>query len=151
MLVIEPGRLPRRFAVDQAVRPMRVELITQSRAIRSVTPPILAASVRVAPSQIAATAISRRACGPSLDRLAAVPHVCASKSSRSVCAWRTSLVRQLNQPKADLGRHRVTNSRTLYQSRSARNRRGMRLGNVYNKGRHLTRVRQELLVDALLK
>jgi hypothetical protein len=39
-----------RFAVKQADSTPRINRITQSRMICGVTPPILAASVRVAPS-----------------------------------------------------------------------------------------------------
>ena len=50
MRVVKPGWLSRRLAVDQALRPLGVNFSTQSRTIWSVTPPILAACVRVAPS-----------------------------------------------------------------------------------------------------
>ena len=50
MGAIQPGRLARRLAINQPGRSMGVDLTTQSRMIWSVTPPIFAASVRVAPS-----------------------------------------------------------------------------------------------------
>ena len=49
MRAVQPRRLPWRLAVDQAVRALRVDLTTQSRTTCSPTPPIFAASVRVAP------------------------------------------------------------------------------------------------------
>ena len=48
MRVVQPGRLAGRLAVDQPSGPRALNLTTQSRTICSVTPPILAASVRVA-------------------------------------------------------------------------------------------------------
>jgi len=48
--VSEPGRLARRLAVEQPLGPWALSLSTQSRTICSVTPPIMAASVRLAPS-----------------------------------------------------------------------------------------------------
>ena len=51
MLVVQPRRLPRRLAVDQAVRTMRVEPDHPvANDLQASTPPIFAASVRLAPS-----------------------------------------------------------------------------------------------------
>ena len=48
--VIEPGRLPGALRSMRPSGPCALNFSTQSRTICSVTPPILAASVRVAPS-----------------------------------------------------------------------------------------------------
>jgi hypothetical protein len=54
--------------------------------IWSVTPPILAASLRAAPSWIAARVRSLRACGPSFEPLARARKRSALKSSRNRAA-----------------------------------------------------------------
>ncbi len=50
MPVVQPRRLSRSFAIDQPFGPSALNFITQSRTTCNPTPPIFAASVRVAPS-----------------------------------------------------------------------------------------------------
>jgi hypothetical protein len=50
MSVVQPQRLSRSFAIDQPFRSIGVELHHPSRTTCNPTPPIFAASVRVAPS-----------------------------------------------------------------------------------------------------
>jgi hypothetical protein len=52
MRVVQARRLPRRLAIDQAVRALRVEPSRERPAARRrrSSPPIFAASVRLAPS-----------------------------------------------------------------------------------------------------
>jgi hypothetical protein len=50
LAIIEPGGLAWRLSVQQTVGPRALNRNTQSRMICRPTPPILAASVRVAPS-----------------------------------------------------------------------------------------------------
>jgi hypothetical protein len=70
---VELRRQARRWNVDETVRPLIVESDPQSRSVCRSMPPILAASVREAPSSTAAIASNRRACAASFARFASRP------------------------------------------------------------------------------
>ena len=73
--VVELGRRARRRNVDETVRPLPLNRITQSRNVWRSIPPSFAASSRETPSRTAASARSLRACAPSFAHFAKPPNL----------------------------------------------------------------------------
>jgi hypothetical protein len=95
MLVLEPGRLPGRLAIEKAVRAERIELhhsVANNLHTHSADP----GCFRPRRTVVDRGQSQKSPRGPSFDHLAADRVVCALKSAGVVGAtWRTSLVRHV--------------------------------------------------------